>query len=42
MSAYLIRLPFPAPDDQCMVLPLRPGALDGVAGLIHFAEGWLD
>lgn len=38
---YPITLPFDAPDENCMILPLRPGALNGVAGVVKYAEGWL-
>ena len=42
LGRYPIVLPFEAPDDNCMILELRPGALDGVAGQVKYAEGWLD
>lgn len=42
LSRYPITLPFDAPDDNCMILPLVPHALDGVAGRVQYAEGWLD
>ncbi len=42
LSRYPITLPFDAPDENCMILPLVPRALDGIAGVVHFAEGWLD
>jgi predicted N-acetyltransferase YhbS len=42
LSRYPIKLPFDAPDDNCMILPLAPHALDGVAGTVEYAEGWLD
>lgn len=42
LSGYPITLPFDAPDENCMILPLAPGALDDVAGQVHYAEGWLD
>ncbi|TGX49211.1 N-acetyltransferase [Sphingomonas gei] len=42
LSRYPIELPFNAPDENCMILPLRPGALDGVAGRVQYADGWID
>ena len=42
LRAYPIALPFAAPDENCMILPLTAGALDGVAGRVHYADGWLD
>jgi len=42
LSRYPITLPFDAPDDNCMILPLVPNALNGVAGRVQYAEGWLD
>lgn len=31
-----IRAPFPCPDNAFMALPLRPGALDGVGGMVRY------
>lgn len=42
LSHYPIALPFNAPDENCLILKLRPGALDGVAGRVQYAEAWLD
>lgn len=42
LRRYPIVLPFEAPDENCMILQLRPHALDGVAGTVQYAEGWLD
>lgn len=42
LNGYPIDLPFSAPDDNCMVLALRPGALSGVAGMVEYADGWLN
>lgn len=42
LSRYPITLPFEAPDENCMILQLRPGVLDGIAGRVRYAEGWLD
>lgn len=41
LSRYPITLPFDAPGDNCMILPLSPHALAGVAGRAEYAEGWL-
>jgi predicted N-acetyltransferase YhbS len=41
LSRYPIRLPFQAPEANCMILPLTPHALEGVAGTVHYADGWL-
>ena len=42
LSRYPITLPFDAPDENCMILRLAPHALDGVSGMVRYAEGWLD
>ena len=42
MSRYPITLPFDAPDENCMILPLKPQSLDNVAGVVQYAKGWLD
>jgi predicted N-acetyltransferase YhbS len=42
LSEYPIRLPFEAPIENQMILPLAPGALDGVEGVARYAKGWLD
>jgi predicted N-acetyltransferase YhbS len=42
LKRYPITLPFDAPDNNCMILPLRPGALDGVAGVVRYAKEWLE
>jgi predicted N-acetyltransferase YhbS len=42
LSRYPITLPFEAPDDNCMIFQLRPGALDGLAGRVEYACGWLE
>jgi predicted N-acetyltransferase YhbS len=39
---YPITLPFAAPEPNCMILPLHPDALDGVAGEVRYATGWLE
>lgn len=42
LRRYPIALPFDALADNCMILPLTAGALDGVAGTVRYADGWLD
>jgi predicted N-acetyltransferase YhbS len=42
LHCYPITLPFEAPADNCMILALTPQALDGVAGRVRYADGWLD
>lgn len=42
LSRYQITLPFEAPDENCMILPLKARALDGVTGMVEYPEGWLD
>ena len=42
LSRYPITLPFEAPADNCMILPLQPHALDNVSGKVHYSDGWLD
>jgi predicted N-acetyltransferase YhbS len=42
LSRYPITLPFDAPAENCMILPLTAHALDGVTGIVRYAEGWLD
>ena len=42
MSDYPITLPFEAPSDHCMILPLRTGALSGVRGVVEYADAWLN
>ena len=42
LGRYPITLPFDVPDAQRMILPLRRDALDGVAGIVAYAEGWLN
>ena len=41
-AANPIMLPFKAPDENCLILPLTPRALDGVAGMVQYADGWLN
>lgn len=36
-SRYKISLPFDVPDEAFMILELRPGALDGVSGVLRYA-----
>lgn len=42
LSRYPITLPFEAPDANCLILRLTDRALDGVVGMVQYAEGWLD
>lgn len=42
LSRYPITLPFVAPPEQGMILPLRADALAEVAGTVEYARGWLD
>ena len=42
LRRYPITLPFDAPDENCMILSLFPRALEGVAGQVEYAKGWLD
>jgi len=42
LSRYPIVLPFAAPGDNCMILPLQPDALRGVAGMVEYPQGWLE
>jgi predicted N-acetyltransferase YhbS len=42
LSRYPIELPFDAPDENCMIRPLSPRALEGVAGTVEYARAWLD
>ncbi len=42
LSRYPIELPFEAPDENCFILQLQPGALNGVSGRVEYAQAWLD
>jgi predicted N-acetyltransferase YhbS len=42
LSRYPITLPFEAPDNNCMIMPLAPRALEGVSGTVQYATGWLN
>jgi predicted N-acetyltransferase YhbS len=42
MSRYAIELPFAVQDSNCLIIGLRPGALDGISGRVRYGEGWLD
>lgn len=42
LSRYPITLPFEVPAENCMILSLTPHALDGVSGLVHYTDGWLE
>ena len=39
-SRYGVRFEFEAPDEACMILALRPGALDGVGGVAKYQPEW--
>ncbi len=39
-SQYGVRFEFAAPDEACMILALRPGALDGVSGVAKYQPEW--
>lgn len=39
---YNIRLPFPAPPENCMVKSLRAGGLEGVEGMVEYAEEFFE
>ncbi len=36
-SHYHVSVPFDVPDEAFMLLELKPGALDGVTGVLHYA-----
>jgi predicted N-acetyltransferase YhbS len=42
LSRYPITLPFDAPSENCMILPLTPHALTDVTGIVTYPESWLD
>lgn len=42
LRRHPVRLPFSAPDENCMILPLKPDALNGVSGEVEYAPGWLE
>ena len=39
-SRYGIRLPFPAPEENCMVLGLQPEGLEGVSGEVIYPKAF--
>jgi len=39
-SQYGVRFEFEAPDEACMILGLRSGALDGVSGVAKYQPEW--
>ena len=41
LAAYPITLPIEAPTENQMILPLVPGALHGVEGVVRYSDGWL-
>jgi predicted N-acetyltransferase YhbS len=42
LANYPITLPFEAPMENQMILPLAQGALHCVEGMVRYAVGWLD
>ncbi len=42
LSRYPITLPFDAPGENGMILPLRSEALDGIVGQVTYAPARLD
>ena len=41
LDRYPIRLPFEAPAENCLILPLHPETLEGVSGTVRYADAWL-
>jgi predicted N-acetyltransferase YhbS len=39
-ASYGLRFPFEAPDENCMLLELEEGALDGITGTVKYAEAF--
>ena len=39
-SRYGVQFEITAPDEACMILALRPGALDGVGGVAKYQAEW--
>jgi putative acetyltransferase len=39
-SVYGVRFEYQAPDAACLILALRPGALDGVSGVAKYQPEW--
>jgi putative acetyltransferase len=39
-SRYGVRFEFEAPDEACLILALKPGALDGVSGVAKYQPEW--
>lgn len=42
LRRYPITLPFDAPDENYLIIPLFPHALEGVAGQVAYAKEWLN
>lgn len=40
-SEYGIQLPFEVPEELCMAIELRSGALDGVSGMVEYPQAFL-
>ena len=41
-SKYNIKLPFDAPEENCMVIALEENALDGVYGIVEYPKEFLE
>lgn len=39
---YGIKLPFPAPPENCMVIPLQKDSLNGVSGMVKYAAAFFE
>jgi putative acetyltransferase len=39
-SQHNVRFEFEAPDEACLILALKPGALDGVSGVAKYQPEW--
>jgi predicted N-acetyltransferase YhbS len=42
LDRYPITLPFSAPADNCMILPLSSQMLKGVSGIVEYPSAWLE
>ena len=42
LSNFPITLPFEAPGESCMILALKAGGLDNLAGRVRYPDPWLD
>lgn len=41
-SKYGIKLPFPAAEANCMIIPLQPNALDNVNGMVKYPKAFFE